>query len=226
MTSSAPSHVPQQPADHDLMHGLADDLRRLEEKANGMPISMGEVLATLEDRGHAVAILLLAAPFVIIPIPGLSTIVGMAVLMLSFGVLLNTKPWLPKFIAKRQISPEGLRRLVGGTTKVLSRMERLVKPRMKWLTSKAWHWVIGFSLVWATIALMLPIPIPGNNIPPAIGVLLLALGLLERDGLFVLIGHLYTLIMWVILIVVAILFWEAVNGYVHKIVDRVSQLFS
>lgn len=191
-----------------------------------MPISLGDLVASLENRGHAVAILLLAAPFVIIPIPGLSTIVGMAVLMLSLGVMFNRKPWLPGFIARRQISPDGLHRIVSGATRVLSRVEKFVKPRLQWLTSKAWHWVIGFSLTMATVALMLPIPIPGNNIPPAIGVLFLALGLLERDGLFVLIGHIYTLIMWLILVVVAIIFWEAVNGYVHKAFDRVSQLFS
>lgn len=206
-------------------HGLADDLRRLDEAANGMPIALSTLVSVLEDRGHAVAIILLAAPFVIIPIPGLSTIVGLAVLMLSIGVLLNSRPRLPNFIGKRQISPEGLHRIVSGTSRVLVRVEKLVKPRMEWLTGKSWHWLIGLSLILATLALMLPIPIPGNNIPPAIGILLLALGLLERDGLFVLIGHLYTLAMWLVLLTLAVLFWEAIDGYVHRLFNRVVHLF-
>jgi hypothetical protein len=214
------------PADQLPEHGLADDLRRLEDAANGMPITLSRLVGTLEDRGHAVAIILLAAPFVIIPIPGLSTIVGLAVLMLAIGILLNRKPWLPKVIGERHISPEGLHRIVSGTGRVLRRVERFVKPRMEWLTGKSWHWLIGLSLILATIALMLPIPIPGNNIPPAIGILLLALGLLERDGLFVLIGHLYTLLLWIALLTVAFFFWEAIDGYVHRVFNRLSQRFA
>ncbi len=191
-----------------------------------MPITLAQLVAVLEDRGHAVAIILLVAPFVIIPIPGLSTIVGLAVIALSMGILLNRKPWLPGFLGKRHITPEGLHRIVGGTTRVLSKVEKLVKPRMEWLTGKSWHWLIGISLIFATIALALPIPIPGNNIPPAIGILLLALGLLERDGLFVLIGHLYTLVLWILLLVVAVIFWEAIDTYVHRLFLRVSNLFA
>lgn len=207
------------------VHGLADDLQRLEKAANGMPITLNQLVSTLEDRGHAVVIILLAAPFVIIPIPGLSTIVGLAIIALSFGVIFNLKPRLPNFIGKRLISPEGLRRIVNGTSRVLRRMEKLVKPRMQWLTGKNWHWMIGISLLFATIALALPIPIPGNNIPPAIGILLLALGLLERDGLLVLIGHLYTLILWLILILLGFLFWEAVGSYVEQLLERVRAFF-
>lgn len=208
-----------------VQHGLADDLRRLDEAANGMPISLNTLVSVLEDRGHAVAIILLAAPFVIIPIPGLSTIVGLAVLMLSIGVLLGSKARLPNFIGKRNISPEGLHRIVSGTSRVLIRVEKLVKPRMEWLTGKSWHWLIGLSLIFATIALMLPLPIPGNNIPPAIGILLLALGLLERDGLFVLIGHIYTLAMWIVLLTVAMFFWEAIDTYVHRVFNKIVHLF-
>lgn len=190
-----------------------------------MPITLTQLVTVLEDRGHAVAIILLVAPFVIIPIPGLSTIVGLAVIALSLGILLNRRPWLPSFIGKRHITPEGLHRIVSGTTRVLSKIEKLIKPRMEWLTGKSWHWLIGLSLIFATIALALPIPIPGNNIPPAIGILLLALGLLERDGLFVLIGHIYTLALWVLLLVAAAFFWEAIDSYVHRLFSRLSNFF-
>ena len=199
-------------------HGLADDLRRLEEEANGMPITLDAIVAALQDRGHAVVIILLTAPFVILPIPGLSTIVGLAVIVLAFGILLNKKPWLPRFIGKRPISPEGLHRIIGGTNRVL----RCVEKRM---TGKSWHGLIGVSLILCTIALALPIPVPGNNIPPAIGILLLALGLLERDGLLVLIGHLYTLVLWAGLIALSFFFWDAVDSYVLRLLARVGRAF-
>jgi hypothetical protein len=39
------------------------------------------------------------------------------------------------------------------------------------------------------VALLLPLPIPLTNTFPAWAILLVACGLLERDGLFVLAGH-------------------------------------
>lgn len=230
-TDAPPPHAPLESsadagnAPGGRVHGLAADLRRLRETANGMPISVQKLLDTLADRGHAVVILILTAPFVLLPIPGLSTIVGLAVLGLSLGVLLNSGAWMPKFIRRRDIAPETLEKLITGTTKTLGKLERFVKPRMQWLTGPSWHWLIGISLIAANVAFALPGP-PGNNIPPALAMVLLSLGLLERDGLLVLIGHIFTLILWIVIIVLVLLFWELVNDYVHEAWSKLSGRFA
>jgi hypothetical protein len=194
---------------------LAHDLARLEKTHQaGQHLTIAELVELLGDRGHAVAILILGAPFLVIPIPGLSTAIGGVIILMAIALMLNRKPWLPTRLRNRQISPAGLQRLVHGTNRVLRRLERHVKPRMLWVTGQRWHWLIGFSLLAGAVALALPLPIPGNNIPPAVGIVLLALGLLERDGLLVLIGHIYTALLWLGIIVLAIMFWDAIGGWV------------
>jgi hypothetical protein len=198
--------------------GLAGDLSRLTVRANGEPIT------TLADRGNVVAIILLSAPFVVIPIPGISTAVGGVILALSVAVMFSSNPWLPGWVRRKSVSFETLSKLVNGSKRVLKFMQKFMEPRIAWFATPKLNWLHGLSLVAASVALMLPIPIPMNNAPPAIGILLLALGLLERDGLMLLIGHIYTWIMWLILIIVAIVFWSAVSGYVTNGWSKVSGL--
>ena len=57
--------------------------------------------------------------------------------------------------------------------------------------------LIGLGIVIAGLGLMLPLPIPFSNNIPAWAVVLLAIGMMERDGLCVLLGHLTAIIAWV-----------------------------
>ena len=206
-------------SDHSLVH----DMDALLARANGGPMTLGQIVAALQDRGQAVLIILLTAPFVAIPIPGFSTIGGAVILILAFSLTLGMKPWLPGFVSRRELSYEGLSKLVRAVHVVFGRIEKYIKPRMEWLVElPGSHVLLGLSIMAATVALALPIPIPGNNIPPAICILILAFGLLERDGLMVLIGHIYNLVMWTAMIVAAIFFWNVV---VAKIVEYWHRVF-
>ena len=46
--------------------------------------------------------------------------------------------------------------------------------------------------------------------PPAIGIVVLALGMLERDGLMVLVAHVYNLLLWIALAVFGAVVYAAV----------------
>jgi hypothetical protein len=57
--------------------------------------------------------------------------------------------------------------------------------------------LIGLGIVIPVLGLMLPLPIPFSNSIPALAVVLLAIGMLEKDGLCVLLGHLTAVATWV-----------------------------
>ena len=57
------------------------------------------------------------------------------------------------------------------------------------MTSGPARAAIGLSLCCAAVILALPIPLPLSNFFPAAAILMLALGLLEGDGLMVMAGH-------------------------------------
>lgn len=203
--------------------GLSQVLDQMQAMAQGQPVTIRHLIDHLADRGPAVAVFLMSAPFVFIPVPGLSTAVGLAVFGLSLALMVGGRPWIPGFIGRRHISPENLRRFAQGTRRVLDKLQRVVRPRMQWLTAPGlYQRLVGLSLLLATVLFALPLPIPGNNIPPAIGMCLLSLGLLQRDGLIVLIGHVYNLVLWVALVVAVIVFWNVVDDKVRSLWHRVA----
>jgi hypothetical protein len=70
--------------------------------------------------------------------------------------------------------------------------------------------LIGLGIVIAGLGLMLPLPIPFSNNIPAWAVVLLAIGMMERDGLCVLVGHLTAIVAWVYIGLTSVL---AVGGF-------------
>jgi hypothetical protein len=203
-------------------HTLKGDMDALLARANGQSITMQQMIDALQDRGHAVLLILLTAPFAVIPIPGFSTIGGAVIMCIAASLTLGFKPWVPGFIARKEISNERLTKLVHAVDIVFGKIGKMIKPRMQWLvTLPGSHFFLGLSIMAATVALALPIPIPGNNIPPAICILILAFGLLERDGVMVIIGHVYNLLMWIAMFVAVYLFWAVVvttiMGYWNRV---------
>ena len=67
-----------------------------------------------------------------------------------------------------------------------ARAERLLRPRLLWLTCALGERLIGAVCLFLAVVLVLPIPF--GNMLPAAAISLLALGVLERDGLWVIAG--------------------------------------
>ena len=68
--------------------------------------------------------------------------------------------------------------------RIIGWLERLARPR--WIYPEHLRWfrrVSGMFIAVAGSQLLLPLPIPFSNLFPAIAVVLLALGGLQRDGL-------------------------------------------
>lgn len=135
---------------------------------------------------------LLALPFMIpVSIPGVSTVFGLAILSIGIGVTVNRVPWLPQRILDRPLATDSLKQAFEKSLGVVGRVERLVRPRWMWITqTSAMRFAHGLALVFAALLLMVPFGlVPFSNTLPALAILLLALGMLERDGVFIAAGH-------------------------------------
>lgn len=149
-------------------------------------IAINDLIGLLGGRGRAGLILLFALPNVLPAPPGISGVLGLPLVYLSFQMMLGQVPWLPRFIGQRSIPRDRFARLVDTAAPWLARAERLLRPRWSWLVNHRAERVIGaFCLV---LAAVLALPIPFGNMLPAFAITLIALGVLERDGLWVLIG--------------------------------------
>jgi len=177
---------------------LSVDLKRLLlEAENGQRLTLADVEQRLRGRGFALLMMLLAVPFLLPSIPGLSTPFGLAIMLMGARVMVGLNPWLPKFILERPLSPAMMERILRGLLGIARRMERFVRPRMDFL--RRWPGMknlIGFGITLSAFFLLLPLPIPFTNTFPALAILLLAAGMMERDGVCVLIGYAMGVLAW------------------------------
>ena len=149
-------------------------------------ISVGDLLAALGDRAIGALMFFFAAPNILPVPPGVSTLLGAPLLFLSAQLMLGMRPWLPGVITRRSISRDDLATLVRRIVPWLAKAEKLLKPRALVLVRPPVEYVVG--LVCLVLAAILMLPIPLGNTLPALAISLLALGVLERDGVWIAIG--------------------------------------
>jgi hypothetical protein len=141
-------------------------------------ISLGDMAEAFGDRAFGLLILLLLLPSLL---PGMASVFGTPVLILGIQMGLGRRvPKLPAFIARQSIKREDLLRLAGASSSWLRKIERFVKPRPGFFTSPAGDRIFGWLI--AYVAVMLILPGPGTNGPPAFGAIVMALGLVEHDN--------------------------------------------
>ena len=167
---------------------LADLRVRVAERA----VTIREVLYVLGGRAYMLLVILLTLPFLLpVPIPGLSTPFGFAIILICLRLVLGQRPWLPKSIQRRQLPAGFIPRLLGLATKIIGWLERVLRPRWLVLTEHALiRQLHALVMVAAAGILLLPLPIPFSNGLPAWSILLVASGLLERDGRAITLGYL------------------------------------
>jgi hypothetical protein len=68
----------------------------------------------------------------------------------------------------------------------LHRVEKLLKPRLLWVTQFTMERAVAVVCLLLAVCIMLPIPF--GNMLPALSISIVAMGLFERDGLFISIG--------------------------------------
>lgn len=195
------------------------DLAKIAEHARGEKISIGEIEDVLQGRGFATICLVLCIPFIQpIPLPGLSLVLGGAMIALGLRMTLGAAGGLPDFVKRRQLETRTLHKMIQGSIKIFSRIERLFKPRLDLLLETPFLNLIGVSIVLCGVALSLPLPpvILFSNSLPAWSIILLSLGYLERDGLVILCGHILSLVTWCYFA----FWWEAVKYGFQSLMER------
>lgn len=163
-------------------------VREVAAQFPGARITLGEMAEAFGERAFGLLILLLCLPALL---PGMASVFGIPMLILGAQMGLGLKvPKLPRFIARQSIKREDLLRLADVTSGPLKRVERFVRPRPGPFLSNLSDRMVG----WLTVvsAVMLILPGPGTNAPPAFGTIIMALGVVEQDSRVVGIGVVLT----------------------------------
>lgn len=151
-------------------------------------ITLEEIVAALGDRGLGVLIALFAIPNIIpsaVPFGNVAS--GVPVIFLAVHLMAGLpRLVLPRFLAKRTVNAKALKAFTPKLATALSRVERLFKPRLLGVTGPIAERYIGVLCLLLSIISALPIPF-GHNLP-ALGLMIIGLGLVEHDGYAIILG--------------------------------------
>ncbi len=150
----------------------------------GPEVSLQWVFEALHERAFSFFLLILALPCCIPFLYGIPQVVALPLMFVSAQIVLGRRvPWLPKSLAERNVSTEGLRSLAQRAGPWLRRIEAISHPRLGLLTRPPADRLVGLALVVFSASIL--VPLPGTNTVPGFAVVVIAMGLLQRDGLLV-----------------------------------------
>jgi hypothetical protein len=120
--------------------------------------------------------------------PGSSSVLGLPLVLGAPQLMIGSSHlWLPRTVGSRSVDRAALSKAFDRLLPRLARLERLLAPRLGWLFGTWGDRVVG--LVCTLLALVLILPIPLGNMLPAAAIALMSLGLMQRDGVVLLIGY-------------------------------------
>ena len=180
-------------------------LSRVLDELQPEEVSVGYIVLKLRRRSFGGLFILLAA---LALLPGISIFVGLAMLVPACQMMLGFRaPLLPYFIRRRRIGVEAVRAVGQRALPWVERMETLVRPRWFVLTQHPIPTLAGITMIGLALVIMLPLPF--SNFPPALSLAFLSLGFLERDGLMIMVGFVLAGIALAIGFFMAFFAWEA-----------------
>lgn len=162
-----------------VLQGLAD---KAEEK-----VSVNEICTALGDRSFGAFLLVFCLPNLVPLPPGSSAILGIPLIIIAFQIMAgHSKVWLPQKLANYSLSRECFQNMIAKINPHLKKGEALVKPRLWPVNQFICDKLFGFFTL--ILAIVVTIPIPMGNWPPAFAIAFLAAAYTKRDGLFLGIG--------------------------------------
>lgn len=197
MTDPA-QHVSEtlQPDAEPVDRRLSATLLRIAAKPDRDRIFIRDLLLELDHRAIAAMLFIFAVPNTIPVPPGVSGVLGAPLIFLAAQLMLGRPPWLPRLISDRSFARTDFEKVVTKVGPWLQKSERLMQPRFEILAKPPAEYLIGALVLLLAVVLFLPIPL--GNMLPAIAICILALGLIERDGVWIVIGTVVSLVSVVI----------------------------
>ncbi|MHA1539659.1 MAG: exopolysaccharide biosynthesis protein [Alphaproteobacteria bacterium] len=192
------------------MRTISMILRDIAKKWDKETITLEELLHEIGPRSFGLIIFILALPNILpVSIPGISTVLGLVIVILSLQLILNyPEPILPRFIAHKEIPFKPFAKILRRLLRTVRKTERLLKPRWPMLSDNRSRKVISLLLIILSLSMMLPIPL--GNPPPAIALMILSAGLIERDGICITIGLIASIVALVIIAFMSLAYASAV----------------
>ena len=148
-------------------------------------VCLGQAIDLMGDKGPQAMLLLLTLPNItVVPsLPFLPLLFGLPAMGVCISMMLaSTHIWIPDFVANRSLKKARAVKLA----KWAVRLTSYASPRLVGCTRG--NGLRASAALAFLLTIILCLPLPGLNIMPGLGVVIIATGLMESDGVLVIIG--------------------------------------
>jgi hypothetical protein len=186
-----------------LSEVLKDTINGLSEQKT----TVNYLIETFHERGIGVVLFIFAAPMALpIPVPpGVNLLLATPLVLLSLQLAISRHTiWIPEGIKSKSIDTSKLKSMFTAIIPILEKIELLVKPRFGMITQGVYSRIFGILAL--LMALTVCIPIPLTNTIPSLGIAIMSIGILSRDGLSVIIGALIGTL-WIAILAFGIIYF-------------------
>lgn len=169
---------------------MSDRLIKALEDVRDLPhITLGKIVEHVEGEALLILSLISILPFMQpIPIPGLSSVLGLIVLLQGMGLMIWSKPLLTKRMKSLNITHERFEYIYKAALKFSAFTSKISAFKHPLTNTRGSHIICGFAIILSSAFLSLPLPIPFSNLIPALSIFLICVGLLEEDLILILMG--------------------------------------
>jgi len=153
--------------------------------------TLGGLIDVFADKSFAILfVLLLGVPALPLPTGGATHVFEIIAALLALELIAGRQEiWLPARWCKLELAGDRQQRFIAGLMKLIRRLERLSKPRLRFLFDhRLSNVVFGVLVIAGTVGAFFAPPFTGLDTLPSLGVVVLSLGVLLEDIVVVIVG--------------------------------------
>ena len=172
-----------------MLGRVSDDLERWLEREGEK--TLGSLIELFEEKSFALLfVLLMGVPALPLPTGGATHVFEIIAVLLALQLIVGREQiWLPQRWRERELAGERQQRFIARLLRMIRRLERFSKPRFRFLFEhRLTNIVFGVLVIGGCVGAFFAPPFTGLDTLPALGVVLLSLGVLLEDVIVVAVG--------------------------------------
>ena len=152
---------------------------------------MGNLIELFEEKSFAIIfVLLLGVPALPLPTGGVTHVFEIIAMLVALQLIVGRDQiWLPQRWCKLELAGEKQQRFIETLMRMIRRLERFSRPHLRFLFDhRLSNIVFGLLVIGGSVGAFLAPPFTGLDTLPALGVVLLSLGVLLEDIIVVVVA--------------------------------------
>ena len=150
-------------------------------------IPVRDLVHAMDSVGFGLVMMIFSFGIIIPTPPPFPSIISIPLVVFALQMTIGHQaPKLPKKFSQLTVKRSVLAMLVNKSSPYIRKVERILRPRLLFMTSPFGDRIVGFFVLLFSSFVLLPIPL--SNFIPGLGVLVISFGLLGKDGLVILLG--------------------------------------